>query len=362
MGSQSIQNLPTVRIGYVPISKTLDGPGDRRRFVYYAQKRGIEFEIADPKKEYDIVILSQRADISVWSRYSNAKLVYDLIDSYFAIPRTDFKGQMRGLFKYLSRQSRYLQLDHWKAIGTMCARADAVVCSTEEQRKDILKYCPNVHLILDAHMGVTRKVKTSYIASQPFRLVWEGLPSSLGSLKNLRPVLNSLRARHPIEVHVVTDPEYYRYMGKYGKTNTMNEVRRILPNAHFHEWRESNLADIACSCDLAVIPLSLDDPFAAGKPENKLLLFWRLGMPVVTAASPAYVRSMQAAGLNLTSKTDSEWLEKLDWLLSDEDARRLVGTMGRDYTEREFSESALLNRWDKLFESLGFSFARQDNT
>ena len=362
MGSPLLQDLPIVRIGYVPISNTLDSPGDRRRFVYYAEKRGIQFEIADPKREYDLVILSQRADISVWSRYPNAKLVYDLIDSYLAVPRTDFKGQMRGLFKYLSRQSRYLQFDHWKAIGTMCARADAVVCSTEEQRKDILKHCPNVHLILDAHMGVTRKVKTNYSASQPFRLVWEGLPVTLGSLKNLRPVLNRLRARHPIEVHVVTDPEYYRYMGKYGKTNTMNAVRRIVPNAHFHEWRESNLADIACSCDLAVIPLSLDDPFAAGKPENKLLLFWRLGMPVVTAASPAYVRAMQAAGLDLTSKTDSEWLEKLEWLLSDEDARRQVGIMGRDYTEREFSESALLNRWDKLFATLGLSFAGQDKT
>ena len=152
-----LQDSQHVRVGYLPYSNELDMPGDRRRFAFYASRRGIRFEIADPAKEYDLVILSARADVSVWSQYPKAKLVYDLIDSYLAIPRTDLKGQLRGLFKFLSRQSRYLQLDHLKAISGMCARANAVVCTTEEQRQDILKYCNNVHTILDAHMGVHRR-------------------------------------------------------------------------------------------------------------------------------------------------------------------------------------------------------------
>ena len=153
-----------LRVGYVPYSPNFTKPGDRRRFVYYATMRGIDFENADPSKEYDLVVLSARADISVWSKYPKGKLVYDLIDSYLAIPRTDLKGQLRGLFKFLSRQNRYLQLDHWKAIGAMCIRADAVVCSTEEQKLDILKFSSNVHRVLDAHMTVTHKVKTQYSA------------------------------------------------------------------------------------------------------------------------------------------------------------------------------------------------------
>jgi len=349
------QDLQHARIGYVPYSNALDRPGDRRRFPYYASKRGIRFEIADPAAEYDMVILSERADISIWSRYSKAKLVYDLIDSYLAIPRTSLKGQLRGLFKFLSRQSRYLQLDHWKAIGLMCQRADAVVCSTEEQRHDILKFCPNVHIILDAHMGVARTVKTDYGARQPFRLVWEGLPHTLDSLKQIRPALDQLRERYPIEVHIVTDREYCRYLGKYGKTRTLEAAQRILPDVRFHEWREADCAVIICACDLAVIPLALDDPFAAGKPENKLLLFWRMGMPVVTSASPAYVRAMQAAGMGYTARDGVEWLAMLESLLGDEDTRRKAGMMGKAYTEREFSEASLLARWDAVFASLGFS-------
>lgn len=347
------------RIGYVPYSNALDRPGDRRRFPYYASKRGIGFEIADPAKEYDLVILSERADISVWSRYPKGKLVYDLIDSYLAIPRADLKGRLRGLFKFLSRQSHYLQLDHWKAIESMCARADAVVCSTEEQQQDILKFCPNVHIVLDAHMGVARTIKTDYCAKQPFRLVWEGLPQTLGSLRQLRPALDRLRERHQIEVHIVTDSEYYRYLGRYGKTRTLQAAQQILPGVRFHEWREAECADIICSCDLAVIPLALDDPFAAGKPENKLLLFWRMGMPVVTSASPAYVRAMHAAGIDYTIKDGADWLTTIERLMSDESARREAGMLGKAYTEREFSETSLLAQWDAVFSSMGISFATE---
>lgn len=349
-----------MRIGYVPYSDALDRPGDRRRFAYYAGKRGIRFEIADPAKDYDLVVLSARADTSVWSRNTKAKLVYDLIDSYLAIPRTDLKGRLRGLFKFLARQSRYLQLDYWKAIGGMCARADAVVCSTKEQRQDILKFCPNVHIILDAHMGVTRAVKTDYRAGLPFRLVWEGLPQTLGSLELIRPVLDKLRNRYPIEMHIVTDRDYFRYMGQYGKTSTLEMAQRILPDVHFHEWKEADCADIICSCDLAVIPLSLADPFAAGKPENKLLLFWRMAMPVVTSASPAYARAMHAAGMNLAANTEADWLVALERLLGDETARREAGNLGKAYAEREFSEESLLARWDSVFASLGFHCAAQD--
>lgn len=356
MDYKPLRKLQNLRIGYVPYSQTLDKPGDRRRFPYYASKRGLRFEIADPKKDYDLVILSERADVSVWSRYPQAKLVYDLIDSYFAIPRTDFKGLLRGLSKFLSRQTRYLQLDYWKAIASMCTRADAVVCSTEEQRHDILKFCPNVHIILDMHMDVARAVKSDYFAGRPFRIVWEGLPQNLGSLKLVSPVMDLLRERHLIEMHIVSDSEYFRYMGQYGKSNAQAELQRILPYVHFHEWKESDCADIICACDLAIIPLSLSDPFAAGKPENKLLLFWRMAMPVVTSASPAYVRAMRSAGLDsLTASNEADWLEILERLLGDEAARRRAGTLGKAYTEREFTEASLLGRWDAVFASLGFS-------
>lgn len=359
--SLSSKDYTLLKVGYVPISASLVSPGDRRRFVYYARKRGIEFEIADPGKNYDVVVLSSRADVSVWSRYSGGKVVYDLIDSYLAIPRSSIKGRLRGLFKFLSRQSRYPQLDHWRATGGMCSRADAVICSTSEQRRDIETYCANVHIILDAHMGVMRDTKRDYSVQTPFKLVWEGLPQNLCSLAALRPVLEQLRERHAVEVHVVTDAEFFRYLGRYGKADSRAELQAILPGAQLHVWDEADCARIICGCDLAVIPLPLDDPFASGKPENKLLLFWRMGMPVVTSPTPAYSRAMNSAGVDLMANDTAGWVSQIETLIQNPDARQRAGNAGRNYAECEFSEASLLARWDAVFESIGISFHRVDH-
>ena len=58
-------DLTKLRIGYVPYSQSFEKPGDKRRFVHYAKSRNIPFEIVDPKKSYDLIVLSQVADLSV---------------------------------------------------------------------------------------------------------------------------------------------------------------------------------------------------------------------------------------------------------------------------------------------------------
>lgn len=348
-------NLP--RIGYVPYSPSLERPGDRRRFVYYARKRNLPFEIASPDKDYDLVVLSECADISVWSRYDRGHIVYDLIDSYLAIPRNDLKGLLRGTAKFLSRQSRYLQVDHWAAIADLCRRSSAVVCSTEEQKRDISVFNTNTHIVLDIHSPVVSRAKESYSAGRPFRLVWEGLPHTLYSLVGIRDVLEEIRREIPLELHIITDPVYFRYLGRYGQRQTLTSVRKIFPWAVLHEWREDTLADTVCSCDLAVIPLCLDDPFAAGKPENKLLLFWRLAMPAVVSATPAYRRAMASCGADLACVTGQEWYAALKGLIMSEEKRREAGVKGKWLADQSYGEECLLGRWDSVFASIGFNFA-----
>ena len=352
------RNRNNLRIGYVPYISTFSAPGDRRRFVHYARTRNLDFEIADPKKKYDLVVLSENADLSVWHRYEHGRLVYDLIDAYLAIPKTNLKGLLRGTAKFVTRQSRYLQVNHWGAVARICQRADAVVCTTLEQQKDISQFNPNVHIVLDVHTSVIQSVKTDYAAHKPFRIVWEGLPQTIHSLNELEPVFKDLQKRHDLELHLVTDLDYYKYLRRYGKSNIKDTVKGVLPNITIHQWDEANCAQRISSCDLAVIPLALNDPFAAGKPENKLLFFWRLAMPVVTSGTPAYARAMQMSGVNTSCTTQDEWFDQLERLIMDEALRRRVGLLGRDFVEREVTEETLLSRWDHVFLSIGFDFQR----
>lgn len=349
-----VPSLAGCRIGYVPYNPQFTAPGDRRRFVHYARKRGLDIEIADSRKKYDLVVLSERADISVWCDWRGGKIVYDLIDSYLAIPPSDWKGRLRGIAKFAVGQSRRLRVDYRDAVAEMCRRADAVICTTDEQKSDISEYCKNVHIVLDMQTMVVAMKKEEFEPHTPFRLVWEGLPGTLASLSQFAVVVEKIAKQFPIELVVVTDRQCFRYLGSIGQIRADRCISRMSRCYRWSEWQEANLARRITECDLAVIPLDQNDPFANGKPENKLILFWRLGMPVLVSATPAYRRAMQGAGLDLYCTGLDEWEEKILRLAQDKELRREAGRRGCSYAEAHCGEEKLLQRWDAVFCSMGF--------
>ena len=114
--TDSVDGSRPLRIGYVPNHASMDPPGDRRRFGFYARKRNLPFEPAQPEGRYDVVVLSEAADITYWSRYSGpARLVYDLVDAYLDISPWNLRGLLRGPGKFLARETQRLSLSWWSA-------------------------------------------------------------------------------------------------------------------------------------------------------------------------------------------------------------------------------------------------------
>ena len=350
-----------LKIGYVPVTSSLTHPSDYRRFAGYAKARGLSFEEARWGEKYDLVVLSCQADISRWSDYPYGKVVYDLIDSYLAIPSGNVKGMLRGLAKFAVRQNRRLRINYWEAIRDMCRRADAVVCTTTMQQTDISPFCANTHVVLDNHSEVANMQKSNYEAGKPFKLVWEGLPSNISQLETICEVLSDLRKRYPIELNLVTDLEGGRFLGKFGRLSSRTEAQKVFDGAVVHSWDKETCAKIICECDAAIIPIDLKNAFAAGKPENKLLLLWRMGMPVVVSATPAYLRAMNEAGVSLACKDNQEWAKRLEEIICDEEVRRSAGEGGKAYVSKHFSEVMILDRWDNVFRSIGFEFTKRSS-
>ena len=345
------------KIGYVPHRTSFAHPGDYGRFAGYARSRGLSFEVARGKERYDLVVLTEWADISMWRDYPYGKIVYDLVNSYLAIPRTDVKGWLRGIAKFVSRQHRQLQLSYWEAIRNMCRRSDAVVCTTDVQRSYVLPYCQNVHVVLDTHNALVKEVKKDYKSNTPFKLLWVGMPSNIHHLGMIGGVVHELGRRHQIELHAVTGLEGFLFLDKYWKVSSTKILQRIFDRTKVHAWDEDTCAKIITECDVAIIPIDMQDALGVGKPENKLILLWRMGMPVVTSATPAYARAMNGAGMSLTCKDDAEWVTALENLLLDEGARRSAGERGRRYAHERFSEDEILGQWDGVFRSIGFDFS-----
>ena len=328
--------------------------GDRRRFPWYASRRNIKFEIAKPSETYDLVIMTQSGDISVWCNYkkNNSKIIYDFQDSYLSIPKTNIRGLLRGFAKFVSGQNRHIRLNYWKALENMCRKSDAVVCSTEDQKLGILKFCKNVRIILDVQSAVAKKVKTDYSIGTTCNLIWEGLPQTVHFLFEIQNVLECLSKKHKIALHVLTDLEYFKYLNKYVKSETSAITQKIFKNTYLYEWNEELHSSITTGCDIAIIPIPLNDPFCSGKPENKLLLFWRMGIPTITSATPSYQRAMTSAKLNMTCNTQQDWQDMLEKYINSASLREHAGKTGKTYTENQHGEEKTLLAWDKLLDSV----------
>ena len=347
------RRLGSLRIGYSAYSADQSKPGDRRRFPHYAKCRGISIELADPAETYDMVVLSARSDLTHWADSPDStRIVYDLIDSYLAIPESDFKARLRGLSKYAIGELSQPAWSYRRTIEKMARRADAVVCSTLEQKQMLEEFCPNVHVILDFHTELAGPRKDHYESSQPFRLVWEGLPKNLHGFRDITEVLERVSREHPLALHLVTDLHYFEFLDQLWKRSSRRLASRILESSKIHTWNPKTLVSVATSSDLAVIPLDLNDPFAAGKPENKLFLFWRLGVPALVSATPAHRRAMDAAGLDMAVAHPEEWEARLRLLITQESTRRRAGRLGAGYAEGEAGEAPLIEKWDAVVKSL----------
>ncbi len=345
-------NFKGLKVGYSPYSKNFKMVSDRRRFSYYAKKRGIDFEIARPSQTYDLLVLTEKSDLPYWSRLAKGKtkIVFQLITSQLA-RKIDIYVALSGVIRYLRGITSSPVLNYRNVVKDMCRRADAVVCTTLEQKKDISDYCDNIHVILDIHNPILSAVKTDYSAAEEFNLVWEGLPKNICSMSTIKNAINTLQSKHKIALHVITDASYTKYY-KLVKYRTADVIKKFFDNVYFYEWNETMLAKIITTCDLAFIPLKLDDPFDAGRPENKLFLFWRMGVPAVVSATPAYMRAMKGAGLNMACRDEKEWIEVLEKYILDEDARAEAGKLGRSFVETNYNEEKILSHWDSVFKSI----------
>lgn len=342
-----------LRIGYAPVSADFDGPGDRRRFVGWARARDVRFERADPRERYDVVVVSAKGDLAAWTR-ARGRVVLDLVDAYLDVAWWDPRDALRGLAKRAAGELSRGRVRFSRAVAELCARADAVVCGCPEQARSIAPWSTNVHPILDLLDEYDGAAKGDWRAHDPLRLVWEGLPHNARHLDALRGPLAALAGKRPVEIHVVTAPAYHRVLGRFGRRDTRADLAALPAAVVFREWTAAAVREVATRSDLAVLPIPLADPFSRGRPENKLLAFWRMGVPAIASATPAYARAMRAAGLGPACANDDDWTRALESLLIAPDAearRRAHAEAGAGYARAQTAREALLSRWDAALES-----------
>ena len=342
-----------LRVGYSPMSKDLNSPGDRRRVVFWANERGHEL-VTDLSKKVDVIIVSENSNFKkILAIKKKTPIILDLIDGYLA-ENNIFADYLHSL----SRKNLSNVLDLPKLFSTelknFCIESDAVVCSSLEQAELIKNYNSNIHIILDSHEEIPILKPIKYRNDN--KILWEGLPVTIYNINQISSVLENISLDTNLDLEFLTDKHYFKYGNKFVKKETLTvlkkDLKRFTGQIKILPWTVNNLVDASKTSKLAVIPLNLKLTMNRFKPENKLLIMWRLGLPCLVAPNSSYLRVAKKLDLDNICYDDSDWMKKTKRYLLDPEFAFLEACKGQNYVIEQHSKSIILSKWDSLLESV----------
>ena len=352
-----IEPMRKLKVGYWPLSPTFASAGDRRRLVFWAQARGHTI-VTDLNQSVDVIVASENSDFnSPYFVQKEVPVIFDLVDAYLS-PLNAFDDFARGLAKRITGHLSGGVKPFSHHVRDFCMNSSAVICSSSEQEEIIRPYNTNTHVILDSHDEIEfiDPPNPRNSKSDKARILWEGQPATIGGVKIIAPVLSNLSKTTNLSVDFVTDENYFQFLNKYIERSTLGLLERNLGELRDHvniiPWSPKNLVECARASSLAIIPIDLSLPMQKLKPENRLLIMWRLGLPCLTSPSPAYIRVARQAGVIASCSNLENWLINFNRLLGDPDIAFNEIVAGQNYLRENHNQSVLLRKWDYAFESV----------
>ena len=349
--------LRKLKIGYWPLSQTLTSPGDRRRLIFWAHARGHTI-VTDLNQSVDVIIASENSDFnSSHFKQKRVPIIFDLVDAYLS-PLNPYDDLARGLAKRISGQISGEIKPFSHHVRDFCINSSAVICSSIEQEEVIKRYNSNTYAILDAHEEIpfVNPAKPHSPISERSRILWEGQPATISGVKIISSILSELSKTTCLSLDFVTDEKYFQFLNRYFERNTLSLLRKNMSKVgdlvRIIPWTSDNLVECAKASTVAMIPIDLSVPMQRLKPENRLLIMWRLGLPCLTSPSPAYLRVANQAGVNAVCGSPEEWFNNFNNLLNDPIFSHNEIKRGQDYLRENHTRTVLLNKWDLVFESV----------
>ena len=181
------------------------------------------------------------------------------------------------------------------------------------------------------------------------RLLWEGQPATISGLNQILPFLSANLAFH---LELVTDPEYFRFMNKYlkGQTASLIEWQKLdkLGEMNLRSWSIQNLTQASRASAVGILPLNLSKPMMGMKPENRMLIMWRMGLPCLVSPLESFKRVAQNAQVDAVCVSNQDWLDQLLKLSTEVSYVNDQMERAQSYLQEFHSKEVLLKKWDQL--------------
>ena len=256
---------------------------------------------------------------------------------------------LRGFIRFSVGNSSNFYFNYKNAFIDIIKRADLTICSSPEQRELILPYSKNVIVILDCHIEECLNVKNNYTVGEIINIGWEGQHATFPALMSLVKRISETYLAPFVHYHIVTDENSKQFdKFRYG-TSIKNYLKSKRFPISFYPWSLENMNKLSEICDFAILPVNLKNPMHVLKPENRLHLFWRLGLPVIASATESNLRAMKNCDQDLTATSLNDWVELIDLFRNSPSNISKYSKLSINYINSNFSTDYYLFLWKKAF-------------
>jgi hypothetical protein len=339
-------------IGYEGYSPNNSGIADRRRVLFWAEARG--HTIVDSRdSRADVIVITSSSDLGYWAKHTTSRpLILDAVDGLIG-EQSKARNLLRGYGYWATRKStNVVPLSYRKLILSVARKCVVVVCSSPEQVAEWAKFNIKARDILDVHEEVPNKPSLTTSKSVESKdIFWEGLPATLNSMSLLNDFFIN-NGDINFRLNVITNLNSYKYMNKFKKVNVSELVTRQLKHSNLSinlsQWSPSELVTNSSRSFAGVLPILGFQGYNHLKAENRLLIMWRLGLPVLASPLLSYARVMKSAGLDGICADKHEWSIKTKLLYESADMRTEFCEKGRLYLVKNHNLDDVLNKWDEV--------------
>ena len=259
----------------------------------------------------------------VLSKILKKKIIYDFDDAIWLTDKTN--------------EPRIEKMLRWRTkVASICKWSYKVSCGNEYLANYARQFNSNVLVnptTIDTE-NLHNPRKTIKENTGKITIGWTGSHSTLKYLKEIEPVLQYLETKYPhVQILIIAD----------------KKPDLQLQNLEFIKWNKETEAEDLSKIDIGIMPLP-DDEWSKGKCGFKALQYMAMEIPCVISPVGVNIQIIDHGTNGFLANNDQEWITHLEYLISNQSARVLLGKAGRKKIIENYSVLSNTTNFLSLFE------------
>lgn len=332
-----------MKIRYLGSDNTYTEPVDRRRgFGAISHMEGIQ---AVGDLSFDLVFVGAGGDLAkalqLKREKPGARLIFDYANHYLEEEAT-LRAFVRPIFHSVAGSYTPYFRGYKALILELMHVADQVVCSSTYQQiylKTLGIEATVITDIFDWDFEIPDRIEEK----PAHHFIWEGKAFNLDALLKLERVVNAFP---DISLSVLTDEKF----GGYGATQIFgrsveDELIKRFQNVAYLPWTSRALMEELALSTLGLLPINVVSSIGRAKPENRLVLLWRFGVPALTSPLPSYKELAERTGVDFVCTNEQHWIDRIKTFTEASDQNLAQARFLKDYADANYSVTVILDKW-----------------